>query len=164
MRKASKQNIRRGLREFKNYNPMYGRRIIVRKYTNIDEAPFVFGDKNRSFTIQHNFIDTVVTPKSNITTIPRTLNTNRLDSGNRRRRMANNQRRAEEERTNLDEGIRAASTSQMGRMELYEYFSPNSLSQLSENVIIDTSINLTNITPTNLAYNTNSYDNDISDR
>ena len=149
LRKASKQNIKRELREFKKYNPMYGRKIIVRKYTNIDNKPFIFGDKNRSFTIQHKFIDTVVTKKP---IIPRKINTNRRAS-NRRNRLLRN-RRILQQRTNADGGIQAAFT----------YSSPT-LSVLTENIIIDGSMNLpsvaSNISTTNITYNSFTY-NDIS--
>ena len=148
LRKASKQNIKRELREFKKYNPMYGRKIIVRKYTNIDGKPFIFGDKNRSFTIQHKFIDTVVTKKP---IIPRNINTNRRAS-NRRNLLRN--RRIVQERTNIDREIHNAFT----------YSSPT-LSLLSENIIIDSSMNLpsiaSNITSTNITYNSFTY-NDVS--
>ena len=149
LRKASKQNIKRELREFKKYNPMYGRKIIVRKYTNIDNKPFIFGDKNRTFTIQHKFIDTVVTKKP---IIPRKINTNRRAS-NRRNRLLRN-RRILQQRTNADGGIQAAFT----------YSSPT-LSVLTENIIIDGSMNLpsvaSNISTTNITYNSFTY-NDIS--
>ena len=148
LRKVSKQNIKRELREFKKYNPMYGRKIIVRKYTNIHDKPFIFGDKNRSFTIQHKFIDTVVTKKP---IIPRKINTNRRAS-NRRNMLRN--RRILQERTNLEREIHNAFT----------YSSPT-LSLLSENIIIDSSMNLpsiaSNITSTNITYNSFTY-NDVS--
>ena len=149
LRKASKQNIKRELREFKKYNPMYGRKIIVRKYTNIDDKPFIFGDKTRAFTIQHKFIDTVVTKKP---IIPRKINTKRRASN--RRNMLLRNRRILPERTNVDGGIHTAFT----------YSSPT-LSLLSENIIIDNSMNLPsiarNITSTNITYNSFTY-NDIS--
>jgi hypothetical protein len=149
LRKTSKQNIKRELREFKKYNPIYGRKIIVRKYTNIDGKPFIFGDKNRSFTIQHKFIDTVVTKKP---TIPRKINTNRRASIRRNQRLRN--RRIVQERTNIDREIHNAFT----------YSSPT-LSLLSENTIIDSSMNLpsiaSNITSTNITSTTFTY-NDIS--
>ena len=137
LRKASKQNIKRELREFKEYNPIYGRKIIVRIYTNIHDKPFIFGDKNRSFTIQHKFIDTVVTKKP---IIPRKINTNRRVS-NRRNRLLRN-RRILQERTNLERVIQAAFT--------------YSSSELSENIIIDSNMNLpsiaSNISSTNITY------------
>tara|TARA_Y100000385_G_scaffold278932_1_gene327886 strand:+ start:37 stop:708 length:672 start_codon:yes stop_codon:yes gene_type:complete len=146
LRKTSKQNIKRQLREFKEYNPMYGRKIIVRKYTNIHDKPFIFGDKNRTFTIQHKFIDIVVTKKP---IIPRKINTNRRAS-NRRNRLLRN-RRILQERTNLERVIPAAFT--------------YSSSTLSENIIIDSSMNLpsiaSNISSTNITYNSFAY-NDIS--
>ena len=161
LRKTSKQNIRCELREFKKYNPMYGRKLIVRKYKDNPEKPFIFGDKNRSYTIQYKFIDTIVTKKP---IILRGINKNIRCSVNRRNRLASNQRRTRD-RINLNRGIRAASTSSMSSRELDEYFSWPSLSQLSENIVIDTSMNFpnisSNISSANVTYNSFTY-NDIS--
>ena len=151
LKKTSKQNIRCELREFKKYNPMYGRKLIVRKYKDNPEKPFIFGDKNRSYTIQYKFIDTIVTKKP---IIPRGINTNIRGSVNRRNRLASNQRRTRD-RTNLNRGIRGASISSMRSRELDEYFSWPSLSQPSENIVIDTSMNFPNIS-SNVASNISS--------
>jgi hypothetical protein len=61
LRKASKQKIKRELAEFKRFNPLYGRKLLVRKYKFDIGEPFIFGDKTRTYTIEHKFIDTVVT-------------------------------------------------------------------------------------------------------
>jgi|TARA_B110000261_G_scaffold162237_1_gene205358 hypothetical protein len=61
LQKTAKQKIRRDLTEFKKYNPMYGRKLLVRQYKGSGDEPFVFGDKTRSYTIKYRFIDTVIT-------------------------------------------------------------------------------------------------------
>lgn len=139
-RKTSKQNIRRELREFKKYNPIYGRKLIVRKYKNIEGEPFIFGDKNRSFTIEYKYIDTVVTRKDTIANIPRKINTNRRAYLNRRSRLSRNLRRTRE-RTINDSRIRSASTPQLNSSEVNDYFSLNSFSIFGENTAIDTIMN-----------------------
>ena len=66
LKQVSKQYVKHELKKFKLNNPMFGRKIVIKKYNHENNTVFHFGNTNYNYTRVYKFIDTINNANENI--------------------------------------------------------------------------------------------------